>query len=66
MDGTKIIRQMLEETKVSIKSLSELSEMNYQTLRNKLNKNNFSFEEIQKIANVLGYEIKAVKCKRKS
>jgi len=61
MEGNELIRYMLEESNVSVKGLSDRTGMNYQTLRNKLHKNNFSFAEIQQIADALEFDIKAIK-----
>lgn len=61
MEGNEVVRYMLKESNTSIKALAAMLEWDYQLLRNKLYKNNFSFNEIQRIADVLGFDLKAEK-----
>lgn len=61
MAGKEEIRYMLEETNTSVKRLSELLRIDYQVLRNKIYRNKFSFEEIKHYADVLGFDLKAIK-----
>lgn len=61
MEGNELIRYMLEELGMSVKGLSDKTGINYQTLRNKLHKNNFSFNEIRQITDALGFDIQATK-----
>jgi len=61
MTGSEAVRYMIKEANSSIKELATLLGMDYQALRNKLYKNNFSFNEIQRIAEVLGFGIQFVK-----
>ena len=61
MEANELVRHMLKESNVTIKVLSIRLDMSYQTLRNKLTSNYFTFAEIARIADTLGYDIKAVK-----
>ena len=61
MTGAELVRFMLAETDTTIKALAEMYGRNYRTLRNKLSLNSFTFEEIQQIADVLGFDIQAIK-----
>ena len=63
MTGAELVRFMLAETDTTIKALAEMYGRNYRTLRNKLSLNSFTFEEIQQIADVLGFDIQAIKRK---
>lgn len=63
MTGAELIRYMLAETGTTIKALAEMLGWNYRTLRNKLTLNTFTHEEIRQAADVLGFDIKAVKRK---
>lgn len=61
MTGTELVRYMLSEKAITIKALAEILGWNYRTFRNKLTLNRFTFEEIQQIADVLGFDIQAIK-----
>lgn len=57
MAGSKEIRTMLEQTNTSLKELAKLRGIEYQSMRNKLYRDSFTFEEVQEIATLLGFEI---------
>lgn len=46
---------------LNVNKYSELLGIEYQVLRNKIYRNKFSFEEMQHIADALGFDLKAVK-----
>ena len=61
MKANEMVRSMLKESNKTIKALSIELNMSYQTLRNKLTNNSFTYAEIARIADTLGYDIKAIK-----
>lgn len=62
MGASKRIKQLMIEKDVNVKSLSEKLEIvnSPQALSNKLYKDNFSFSDVEKIASVLGCDVKLV------
>ena len=64
MTGSEIVRYMMRETKTTNKRLAELLEINEQSMYNKLYRNSFSYAEINRIADLLGFAIKVEKRER--
>lgn len=60
MAGSKEIRMMLEQTNISLKELARLRGIGYQSMRNKLYRDSFTFEEVQEIAALLNFEIQVI------
>ena len=60
MSGTKIIKQLLAERNLTINQLSELLNIQPQSMRNKLYRDKFSFADMCKICHVLGADLCAI------
>lgn len=60
MNGSKVIRMLLEEKEMSIQDLAELLEIQPQSMRNKLTRNSFSLKEFDRIIELLGAELVTV------
>lgn len=62
MGASKRIKQIMIEQDVSVKTLTEKLDFinSPQALSNKLYKDNFSFADVEKIANTLGYDVKII------
>lgn len=60
MSGTKIIKQIMTEKNISVKQLAEMLGINAQSMSNKLYRDNFTFEEMGKIADLLNCDIRVI------
>ena len=60
MAGAKIIKQLLLERNMTVKDFSEMYGITYQSMRNKLFRDAFSFEEMLKIAELLNCDIEVI------
>lgn len=60
MAASTIIRQLLIEREISIKDFSEMYGMPYQSMRNKLSRNTFTFKEMLDVAELLGCDIEFI------
>ena len=60
MAAAKIIKQLLIERGMSVKMLAEALGINPQSMSNKLYRDNFSFEEVVKIADILNCEVQVL------
>jgi len=60
MSATKIIKQILIERGLSTKDLADKLGILPQSMSNKLYRDNFSFEEVVKIANFLHCDVKVI------
>lgn len=60
MSGAKIIKQLLLERGMSQEALANELKIKPQSMRNKLYRDNFSFEEMIIIADILGCEVKLI------
>jgi DNA-binding Xre family transcriptional regulator len=60
MAGSTIIKQVLIERGMNIKELAEKLDIKHQSMRNKLYRDAFSFEEMMKIMNVLECDLQIV------
>lgn len=57
MAGAKIIKQILLERGISLKDFAEMYEINYQSMRNKIHRDAFTFEEMMKVTDLLNCDI---------
>ena len=60
MGAAKIIKQLLIERDMTVKSLAEKMEIQAQSMSNKLYRDSFSYEEVEKIAGILGCDVKVI------
>lgn len=60
MAGAKVIKQILIERNMTIKQLADVLGIEHQSMRNKLYRNHFSYEEIIKIADILNCDVKII------
>ena len=60
MGAAKIIKQLMIERYVSVKALADSLEMQAQSMSNKLYRDNFSFDEVVKIAEILNCDVKLI------
>lgn len=60
MGAAKIIKQLLIERDMTVKGLAEAMEIQAQSMSNKLYRDSFSYEEVEKIANILGCDVKII------
>lgn len=60
MAAAKIIKQLLIERGKSVKELAALFGITAQSMSTKLYRDNFSFDEVVKIADFLGCDIKVI------
>lgn len=62
MGASKKIKQVMIEKDINVKNLSEVLDIvsSPQALSNKLYKDNFSFSDVEKIADALGCDVKIV------
>ena len=60
MAGSKIIKQLLTERKMSVNQLAKELNIKPQSMSNKLYRDNFTFEEMALICSILNCDIKAI------
>ena len=60
MAGAKIIRQILIERDITIKDFAALYGIAYQSMRTKLLRDAFTYEEVIKIADILNCDVKII------
>ena len=60
MAGAKAIKQILIERDMTIKQLADAIGIEHQSMRNKLYRDSFSYEEVVKIANLLNCDVKII------
>lgn len=60
MGASKPIKQLMQEKGVSVKELAEMLEINSQSMSNKLYRDSFSYNEVVKIADLLGCDVKLI------
>jgi hypothetical protein len=60
MAGAKVIKQILIERNMTVKQLSDALDIEYQSMRNKLYRDHFSYEEMVKIAGILNCDVKVI------
>ncbi|UTC65239.1 helix-turn-helix transcriptional regulator [Treponema sp. OMZ 788] len=60
MGAGKIIKQLLLERNMSVKDLAEKMNIIPQSMSNKIYRDTFSYEEVVKIADILGCDVKII------
>ena len=60
MAGSKIIKQLLTERKMSVNQLAKELNIKPQSMSNKLYRDNFTFEEMALICSILNCDIKVI------
>lgn len=65
MDLQKEIKEMLKDKKISSSELARSLGTSRQNLGNKLRRNNLKLSDLNEILDIVGYEIKFVKKKKK-
>lgn len=60
MVGAKILKQLLVERNMNVNELAERLGIKPQSMSNKLYRNNFSFDEMRNICDILNADLKAV------
>lgn len=60
VSASKIIKQLLIERNLAVKELSDKLGITPQSMSNKLYRDNFSFDEVVKIANILNCDVKLI------
>ena len=60
MGAAKIIKQLMIERDVSVKALADSLGRQAQSMSNKLYRDNFSFDEVVKIAEILNCDVKLI------
>lgn len=60
MGAAKVIKQLLIERDTSVKELAEKMGIQAQSMSNKLYRDTFSYEEVEKIADILGCDVKLI------
>ena len=60
MAGAKPIKQILIERDMTIKQLAGALGIEHQSMRNKLYRDSFSYEEVVKIADILSCDVKII------
>ena len=60
MAAAKIIKQLLLEREKSVKDLAEILGIKTQSMSNKLYRDNFTYEEVVKIADILGCDVAVI------
>ena len=60
MSASKIIKQLMEERNIGVKSLAEKLGINSQSMSNKLYRDTFSYKEVVSIADILDCDVKLI------
>ena len=60
MPGADIVRYMCKKSGKTIKQLSEMMDCPYQSLKNKQHRDTYPYKEVEKIAELLGFDLVAV------
>ena len=61
MAGKEEVKYMLEVSKTTVSELAKMLGINEQSMRNKLYRNRFTYAEMVHIADLLGFDIQAIK-----
>lgn len=61
MAGADMVRSMCKKRNITIKELSEKLGCPYQSLKNKQYRDTYPFKEVEHIADLLGFDIAAIK-----
>jgi len=62
----KMIKKLLIDEEKAVKWLADELGITYQSLRNKLYRDSFTFQDVAKILDILGYEIELQKKQEKA
>ena len=60
MGAAKAIKQLMQEQNVSVGQLASALGIQAQSMSNKLYRDSFSFDEVVRIANILGSDVKLI------
>lgn len=60
MDAKKVINQLLLERNITMESLAKSLNMQTQSLRNKINRGNYSLTDFIKIMNILECDVQVI------
>jgi plasmid maintenance system antidote protein VapI len=60
MGAAKAIKQLMQEKGVSVSQLAAALDIQSQSMSNKLYRDSFSFDEVVRIADILGSDVKLV------
>ena len=60
MGASKVIKQIMQEKKISVKDLAAELGINAQSMSNKLYRDKFSYDEVVNIANILNCDVKII------
>ena len=60
MGATKAIKQLMQEQNVSVGQLASALGIQAQSMSNKLYRDSFSFDEVVRIADILGSDVKLI------
>lgn len=60
MGASKIIKQLLIERNMSVKTLAEMLGIQAQSMSNKLYRDKFSYDEVVRIADILECDVKII------
>lgn len=60
MAGADMVRYMCKKRNITIKELSEILGCPHQSLKNKQCRDTYPYKEVERIANLLSFDIKAV------
>ena len=64
MPGADIVRYMCKVRNITVKELSEMLGCPHQSLKNKQYRDTYPFKEVERIADMLGFDIVAVQRQR--
>ena len=60
MGAAKIIKQLLIERAMSVRTLAEKLNIQPQSMSNKLYRDSFSYDEVEKIADILNCDVRVI------
>lgn len=60
MGASKLIKQLMTERGISVRELAEKLNIAAQSMSNKLYRDNFSFNEVEKITDMLESDVKVI------
>lgn len=60
MGAAKAIKQLMQEQNISVSQLASALGIQPQSMSNKLYRDSFSFEEVVRIADILGSDVKLI------
>ena len=60
MGAAKAIKQLMQEQNISVSQLASVLGIQAQSMSNKLYRDSFSFDEVVRIADILGSDVKLI------